>query len=95
MTIENKVEEILRKNYPSRDDDHELLLAWAFYEENMSDEEKKAFDIFKQVIRRMPALETITRARRELQKVNPYLRGENYQKRQTREKQLREFYRNK
>lgn len=90
--IESKVEAILRKNLPSRDDDRELQLAWIFYEESMIEEEKKAFDVFKVVVRRMPSLETLTRARRLLQANNPYLRGENYQKRQSREKQLRQFY---
>jgi ferritin len=95
MTVENKVEELLRKNLSSRDSDHELFLAWAYYLEDMTEEEKQAFDVFKKVIRRMPALETITRARRDLQKENPYLRGQKYNDRQTREKQVRSFYRHK
>lgn len=92
MTIEQKVEEILRRHLKSRDSDSELFLAYIFYECNMTEKEKKAFEILKEVIRKMPALESLTRARRLLQKENLYLRGENYQKRQTREKQLRKFY---
>jgi len=95
MNTEEKVREILSKHLKSRDDDRELFLAWMFYEENMTDEEKIAFEKFKNIIRRMPSLETLTRARRSLQEVNPYLRGENYRARQTREKELRKFYRNK
>lgn len=95
MTIEQKVEAILEKHLKSRDDDRELFLAWMFYEENMTDEEKIAFEKFKNIIRRMPSLETLTRARRSLQEVNVYLRGTTYNARNTREKQLRKFYRTK
>ena len=95
MTIEEKVEVILGKHIKSRDDDRELFLAWMFYEENMTEEEKIAFEKFKEIIRRMPSLESLTRARRILQHDNPYLRGSNYNTRQSREKQLRYFYRNK
>ena len=95
MTTEEKVEIILRKHLKSRDDDRELFLAWMFYEENMTEEEKIAFEKLKDILRRMPALETLTRARRDLQANNAYLRGENYNARMTREKQLRKYYRNK
>ena len=90
-----KVELILRKHLPSRDSDNELFIAWMFYESNLTEEQKQAFGILKEVIRSMPALESLTRARRSLQADNAYLRGENYNKRQTREKQIRKFYSNK
>lgn len=95
MKIEERVEEILRKHLKSRDSDNELFLAWMFYEEGMTEGEKEAFGTLKEVIRRMPALETLTRSRRRLQEENPYLRGSTYRQRQNREKQVRSFYRNK
>lgn len=95
MTIQEQVENLLRKHPKSMDDDRELFLAWIFYYENITEEEKIAFGKFKDIIRRMPALESLTRARRDLQLQNPYLRGPKYKARQTREKQVRSFYRNK
>lgn len=89
-----KVDNLLRKHPKSKDDDRELFLAWIFYEENLTEEEKQAFGVLKEVLRRMPSLESLTRARRKLQEENPYLRGENYKQRKTREVQIRDFYRN-
>ena len=95
MTIDESVEYLLNKHSKSRDDDRELFLAWLFYKSNLTEEERKAFEVLKEVLRKMPSLETLTRSRRKLQESNPLLRGEKYNARMTREKQLRKFFRQK
>ena len=92
MTMEQKVEEILRKHLKARDSDNELYLAWAYYEGNMTEGEKQAFGVFKEVMRRLPSLESLSRARRRLQEDNVYLRGESYVARQQKEKKFRNYY---
>lgn len=92
-TIEEKIENILRVHPKSKDSDNELFLAWAYYEGQMTEEEKIAFAVFKEVMRRLPPLESLSRARRRLQQDNPYLRGTTYVHRQLKEKKVRKYYR--
>lgn len=90
--IADKVHQLLIKHGKSKDDDRELLLAWIYYQEGLSLEEKDAFNVLKDVLRRMPSLETLSRCRRKLQEENPDLRGNNYYKRQDREAKIRKIY---
>lgn len=89
--IKQTVEKLLREYVSTRDSDKELLLGWLHIHGMIREDGM----IHKNAIREMPILESLTRARRELQQENPFLRGQNYQKRQTREQQVREFYRQK
>lgn len=93
--IEKQVDHILREYEKARDDDRLLLMAYMHYFGDLTEEEQEAFKILSPALKRMPSIESLTRLRRKLQEENPYLRGIHYKQRKTREKQIREYYRNK
>ena len=81
-----KVEDLLRKHKELRDDDNRLYICICMLSDKVLSTSGATFLHFgTQLVKgAYPPLESITRARRKVQELNPELRGVNYGKRKNR-----------
>ena len=76
IKVKDRVKMILQNNVQARNDDKELIIRWWQEDDNIVHD-----DDFLECIEKMPPFESITRARREIQKECPKLRSDKQIKR--------------